>query len=386
MKPEKCAVLFLFLTCMAFPSMAEIHLGVGINHNQWDQQWLTSPTAEFGFSTKWFWLLSDATFGTYQPFQGNADKIMQIRASLTPMLRIPLFRPFYAGAGYGLVTRFGTKERTRSTGQLEKLDYIFNRGELRAVLGMGFVIKSHLKLYVKGGYHYIDNHNKYYSVTAGIGFLPSGKKDQPQTADKPDAETLRKNRILYESPPGTPEIFENRATPQDQPPPLPVKNTPAIHGPVKTVALVRADDIMINELNTSIEIALNHAGITSISWEKLEEEVREQMNRMSGHESDTFQELGIPSPDTPSGALNLAFIATRFIHFDAIIETHLRYIYREYGGEIVIHSAYIRMIDAKSGTLLWAVQYTDKEFGLRECQERVISDLLNALQKMEKSK
>ena len=327
-----------------------INLGMRICNNQWNNKWLITPAPEVSLSTRWFWIGADGTMGSYKPLVGRGGYIFQTRFSLIPMLRIPFIGPFFGAAGYGFSYTFRRVELENTDGKYEISSKEIGKGEIRAFLGMEIPISSKLKIYIKGGYSFINDNNRYFSASFGTSFIwPKSYSDKK----------------LYIKPPQK-ERAKTLATS--------IKRNLLI----KRVTFISSEDIITNELNTAIETALVNSGIKVFRWKTVRQNLVQYLDKQTGENN--INADNISSPVDTMTSFQIAVRASRLLKLDAIIKTHIRYTYKSYGAGIIVHSAYVKIIQPQSGEIIWATEYNPSNKSFLRCKQKLSKAVLQAVQ------
>lgn len=64
------------------------------------------------------------------------------------------------------------------------------------------------------------------------------------------------------------------------------------------------------------------------------------------------------------------------------IETSLRYTFKAYGGDVLVQSAYVRMIDLETGKVLWATDFNMQDASYRKCKQKLAEQTLAAIRQL----
>ena len=343
------AVALLFLLWFGYAN-GGINLGIRICNNQWNKKWLITPAPEVSLSTRWLWIGIDGTMGSYKPLVGSGGYVFQTRFSFSPMLRIPLLGPFFTAAGYGFSYTFRRVELESTDGKYKITSEETGKGEIRGFFGIEIPIFSRLKIYLKGGYSFIDDNNRYYSASLGTSFIwpnPSSNKKKGYT------KLLRKEEIKT--------------------PVLPTKKGLLI----KRVTFLSSEDLITSELNAAIETALVNSGVKVFSWRTVRENLVQHLRKQA--EENSINTDDISSPVDTMSSLQIAVEASQLLKLDAIIKTWIRYTYKSYGAGIIVHSAYVKIIRPHSGEIIWATEYNPSDKSFLRCKQKLSKEVLQAV-------
>jgi|GEM_PF-1101101 len=344
-----------------------VNLGFNVCNNRWNNHWLFTPAPEVSCSGRWFWIGVDGTLGSYTP--SNDGYIFQTRFSLMPMVRVPLVGPFFTAAGYGFSYVFCREEFKDANGDYQFTSHTDVGGEIRSFFGMEIPLFARMKIYTKGGYAFINKNHQYYFVSIGTSLV--WPKASVQKQKKINSILTEKNmqRSAVE------EEIENLAFQNiREQTPIKTERTDTKH--LTKVAIIGTNDPIINELNTAIEAALIKSEIPVYSWHKIKDMVEKRHQRISVETTQTTESL--PSLEFMS-PMDIALEGSQLMDLSVIIETQMRYSYKTYGGEILVNSAYARIIQPASGQVLWTTEYTNIHSKFVDVKKTLTTETTKAL-------
>jgi hypothetical protein len=350
-KRTRIALLFVLLF-QTLRVKGDVHVGLKTCNNQFDHSWVMTLAPEMALVWKWFSLGLDGTVATYTPSNAPENYQLQMRVSFYPLLRIPL-RRFFLETGYGISKTFVRDEIwTNNSGYRFTADETFH-GEFRTDAGCVIPMSDDYRLILKGGYAHQKKTDRFFFVSMGVGF----------------GAHKRAAAIAQESAP--PQVADIRP---------PVESLAS--SVLKNVSLIGGTDIISGELNAAIEAALVQSGIQVTSWEKIRTSVEEQFQKQAkaANPKSSFTSLFTDSLNN----MEIALYGSKLLPLDAIIETSIRYAYKTYGEDIIVQSAFMKMIDPPSGNIIWAAEYGSPDPSFIRCKQKLITDLLNAIKQQVK--
>ncbi|MBN1893321.1 hypothetical protein JW906_02455 [bacterium] len=341
--------VFLLPALLAIrPARADVLLGVRGCNNNWHQDWILVPAPEIALSSRFLFLSVDGTYALFTPSDPKIHYTIRTRNSILPGLRLP-FGPFFLSAGYGLALRFQRDEKLSPSGRFSFDSATSVHGAFRAGFGTGFSLSRSLSLVLKGEYDFVDRNDRGFAFAAGI---------------------LLKRKVLPVAI--VPEPDQEVREPEKPAPQEPVE----VRIRIRSVTFPETSDEIVNELNRALGIALIKAGIQMISWDKMK------------------AAAGLPAPSQPdefetdseSGFVEttdweIVSRASETLKCDGFIRTKVRYVYQSYGGDILINSAQLVLIDTRTGSVMWASEYQEQESSFSRCKERLSEELVRALAK-----
>jgi len=346
MHPKRIVLISITMLLNLSDVHGGINLGLRVCNNHWYNHWLITASPELSFSGRWFWIGVDGTFGSHEPTGGQEGRIYQSRWSFIPMLKIPLIGPLFTAAGYGLSSTFRREELEDADGEHRIVTQDKKQGELRGFLGVEIPLSSRVRVYLKGGYAFIDKNNQYYSISVGTSLI------WPKTTTP------------------TREIPESL--------PVEEKSTPSLPH-IKKVTILGTKDLIIGELNTAIEVAMSNSGIRVFNWKTIQESVEQHHDAQKKEIQEKGSDLSSSPPVGTLPPMDVALEAARLLKLDAIVKTQMRYTYETYGGEIIVNSAYVQIIQPDSGEMLWATEYLDSKHSFSQCKKKLSEYVIKAL-------
>ncbi|MBN2416739.1 hypothetical protein JXO52_12905 [bacterium] len=320
-------------------------------NNYWQDTWLITPAAEVTLTGRYLALSMDGTFGAVnEPSPGSVSRF-QSRASIMPLLRLPLYRSIFIGAGYGLTHVFRREDVISAAGTAEILNNHEFSGELRAEAGFGISFGGRLSLLVKGGYSRISDTQYTYYVSTGLLFKPGGL---------PVRETVAATAVPVELPVQSPELVplkeDSKSTArlivqkEKKEDKAHIKETPERTLLFTRATVIHTSDIIISEFNLFIESLLSERGVSIFDWNALDAVLREE---------DTY------AGDTAA----ISRVGRERFGIQAIVETALRYAYTDsYGGGIRVEHASVRILDTAGSRVIGVLNFDSGEAGLDVCK------------------
>jgi len=372
-------ILFCFLL-NTVPLISSITIGLRSCLNQWNKASGLTVAPELSYTWRWLCLSADVTYGQYT-IEGEETDHFRIRSSLVPLFKVTPVRPLCLSAGYGIAFLSGHSENDplNSSSRDEAFNHL--KGEFRSTIGFELSISANTLMTAKAGYNYISKDWHYLSFSLGLTF----QNDQ-QKVNLP----LSANRVAVK-----PLTQENETEGNNHRTLAPVDEirSSSIYsasqqsedsGPdrIQKIAVAKVNDIIQHEFNMAIETALVEDGFDVISWEILRKKVQDHTSLEELHRLQPGQNPGINNYATGYDNILIAMAAVDYMDLDAIFETTLRYQYKNYGGEILTDSAIIKLINAKTGKLLWAYTFDESSSPFHLCKEKIIKAALKTLKKL----
>jgi hypothetical protein len=353
LKGTRIAILF-FLVLRSWPVQGGVQIGLKACNNQFGRSWVMTPGAEMALAWKWFSLGLDGTFAAYTPSDALQDYQIQTRISFYPMLRLP-FRSLFAEAGYGVARTFTRDEIWTGESGYRFVSSETFHGEWRADAGCAIPMGDGYQVVLKGGLAYQNNANRFFFASMGVGF---GSQKHPATKIQPPGPLTDAGIAGSAEPP--------------------------IRSVLKNVTLIGGTSNISTELNSAIETALIRSGIQVTSWEKIRTTVEEhfQNQAKAANPKANFTSLFTDSLNN----LETAFYGSKLMPLDAVIETGIRYVYKAYGEDIIVQSAYAKIIDPVSGGIGWAAEYAAPDPAFSACKQKMIGDILGAIREYKNPK
>lgn len=351
MKQKKYLFLALFLVFNGYAG--ELYIGLNSANNQWEKKWVYTALPEIGISFKYMTLGMDGTFVGYSvdnPFhQGESDYIFRTRVSVHAMAQIPL-RNLFLQVGYGVASNFRREERCgidmNGIPQYNFTSFENFHGEFRMATGVKIPISSHYAFLLKGGMAQQEKQSRFFFAGIGLAIRPG------------NASTL---------PSVSPEQFS----------PNPTKS---LSTRLQRMSIIGARDQIHAEFNTAIEIALLKANVEVLAWEKLRLTVEEKMLQEARKIDPKFLKSALPIDSLSE--MEIGIRGAQEIPLDGLIQTNIRYFYKTYGGDVLVQNASVSIVDPQTGKVLWIKDYQFENLLLERCKERVISDLLHAIEQI----
>jgi hypothetical protein len=340
---NKKIVLIVLVFFLLFNRIhGEINLGLNLSNNHWHQKWKTTISPEISYSSNWFWVGVDRTITNYEIDNNNDSYVLYSRLSLIPMLRAPLGN-FFAAIGYGFSYTSRREEITEDNINYKITSSELYKGEIRGSFGVSLPVSSTMKFFIKSSYSYINKNNQFYSISTGIS-LSYYKKSFLKDTKK----SITKNII-------------------------PVTQR------IKKISFISNKDKIINELNNTIEVALIRDGYQIIRFDKIRDSVYQLFK--SNQAEKLNKSNTIPLLEEMDD-LDIALKYSHLVDVDVIIQTNLRYNRKSYGGEILVKSAYIQILNPVSGEILWATEYNAPDSPLIRCKLKLSSEVKEAIKKI----
>jgi hypothetical protein len=320
-------------------AIGQVGIGLRLCNNKWDNQWIISAAPEITFSTKWFYLSMDGTYGYFHPSDEPQNTIFQARASMVPMFKATM-GPLFLAAGYGIGHHFRREDRVYENGTTEIIEKNTIAGEARLLLGLQIKITNHLSGIIKGGYNYINEEHSYYSGSMGIEFH-FGSHSKHQT--RPEISSSASGNLG--------ETNNKRSF---------------------NFIFLKSEDPVVTEINKSIEGILIEKHHDIYNWSNLQQKVLE---------TDTTDDAERTVHLMP--AIELATKGASLLNIDYIIDTQVRYGYKTYGGEIFVQFASLRIIKAQDGLVAWSVNLDGSNRKLKTVKDILNETIKNQIQKLQ---
>lgn len=342
--------LFLILNGYA----GELYIGVHGANNQWGEKWVYTFLPEIGIGFKYWTLGMDGTlagYSVYNPLtQGESDYLFRTRVSLYSMLRIPL-RNLFLQVGYGVASNFRREERY-GLSENELPQYTFTsfenfHGEFRMATGLCIPISPHYALLLKGGMAQEEKKSRFFFGGIGIAIRPGNGSS-------------------------------HASLPSIQFSPVPEKS---LSTRLHRIAVIGTREQIHEEFNTAIELALLKANVEVLAWEKIRMTVEEKMLQEARKIDPKYPKSALPIDSLSE--MEIGIRGAQEIPLDGLIETRIRYIYKSYGGDILVQNASVNIVDPNTGKVLWIKDYQFQNLLFERCKERVISDILHAIEEIE---
>lgn len=355
MQQNKIVQFLLFLVCcnLLFASTT-VQFGMKMSNNQTIDYWLLTPSAEIEFGSRRLCLSLDGWVGTYTPaLDANGYTVMS-HFSAIPMVRIP-YKRFVASAGYGLSNIYRREEIHNAGGNLLITSGQIQHGALKAHLGYLIPYQSNLSIVLKTGYSYVDKNLS--SFSAGLGIEFSGTSNQSAPVD-------RRKIVAYQT------TISEQAPEKNPEPVRPIK------AKLSRFCIIENSDKVVNELNSTIEVVLIQSGMQVIAWNKILEAYNQNASK-----ADKIVSASGEVPRPPTG-MQIALETCKMMELTTAIETSLRYTFKAYGGDVLVQSAYVRMIDLSTGNVLWATDFNMQDASYRKCKQKLAEQTLEAIQRL----
>jgi len=352
MKLKSVVLWMLFLVIHAHAE--ELYIGFHVANNQWGKKWVSTPLPEIGISFQYLALGMDGTlagYSVYNPLtQGESDYLFRTRVSLYSMLQIPVRNLFFQ-LGYGVASNFRREERycviENEIPQYHFTSFENFHGEWRMAGGVRIPVSPHYALLLKGGMVQQEKHCRFFFGGIGIAIRP-------------------RNGSAPISMPSVP--FS----------PLPEKS---LSTRLHRIAVIGTRDQIQAEFNTAIELALLKANVEVVAWEKLRLAVEEKMLQEARKWDPKYPKSALPMDSLSETEIGIR--AAQEIPLDGLIQTGIRYFYKTYGGDVLVQNAWVSIVDPQTGKILWIKDYQFENLVLERCKERVISDLLHAIEQIQ---
>jgi len=354
MHRNKLFAIFLFTILLeSISAFASVQIGLKITNSKTHNYWLLTPSPDLELSGRWLSLSLDGMVGSYKPPADADGFVILSKFSVVPMVQLRIKRMFVS-AGFGFTNIFRREELHDPDGNLSITSGQIQRGEFRTHLGFRIPFKPNLAMVLKTGYSYIDK--QYQSISAGLNMeftlFPSvgiGKplipKEETGKTEKPRASALH---------------------------PVPA----AVHADFSQVCVVEDQDRVVNELNNAIEVAMIQAGVQVISWKKILSTVLPNATVAVSTISNAKE------TDRVSSGMQIALQQYKQLGITTAIETSLRYTFKAYGGDVLVQSAYVKMIDLATGNLLWGTDFNMQDASLVRCKQKLAEQTIAAMKQL----
>lgn len=338
-------IWFLLYTVTAGYAQTGVYAGLKGCNNYWQKNWLMTPAAEVTLTGRYIALSMDGTFGAFNAPSPGAVSFFQSRASIVPLLRLPVFKSFFISAGYGLTHVFRRDDLISGTGAADIVNTSEFSGELRAESGLGFSLGSRMSLLVKGGYSYITGTNYAFYVSTGLLFKSGGRGHAAATAAPqqlpPPAPLKQESQSL--AAPAEKKTDEKKTNEEEKEP-----GEPELH--FRKAAVIHASDFIIAEFNVFIESLLAERGVTIFDWNVLNTVLKDQE---------------IYPEDTGT----VSRIAKDRFGIQAVVETALRYAYTDsYGGGVRVAHASVRILDTAGSRVIGVLTFDSGDASFDACK------------------
>lgn len=329
----------------------EFFIGFHGANNQWQKKWVYTALPEIGIAFKYLTLGMDGTvagYSLYNPFtQGESDYLFRTRVSLYSMLQIPL-RALFLQVGYGVASNFRREERYEFN-ENEVLQYNCTsfenfHGEFRMAIGLRIPLSPHYAIFLKGGMAQQEKKTRFFFGGIGVAIRPGNVS--ASSSHSPIQVSL------------TPEK------------PLSTR--------LHRIAVIGTLDQIHGEFNTAITLALLKANVEVLAWEKIQLAVEEKMLQEARKLDPKYPKSALPIDSLSE--MEIGIRGAEEIPLDGLIQTRIRYFYKTYGGDILVQNASVNIVDPKTGKILWIKEYQFENLLFERCKERVISDLLHAIE------
>lgn len=344
---QRILIPALLIGLLTINAHADVFLGVSLANNRWQNQWVYSYAPEIAISGKWYWISMDFTKGKLGQLNNQPGDIVQSRWSLVPMLKVDVWGPFFIAAGYGMSHTFRQEELYNNTGFVDNLVSKKYFGEARGIAGIKVQLFKDLAIVAKGGVSYIDKNHYYLSASIGACLtIPTRSDGQPRPA-RP-ATTSRKMETNLSQ--------DNRQ-----------------------FVIVGSKDLVIRELNAAMEVALLESGMHVRSWDKVRDRVLRQTRDRSKSTVSDLLKNDIVTMNENAMPIDIALEGARILNLDAVIESQLRYSYKDFGSEVTVHAASVRIVQPNSGEILWAREYSKPKTSFAKLKKLVANDIISVL-------
>ncbi len=354
MHQKKSFYIFLFAALFGiFPAFASIQIGLKMTNSKTHNYWLLTPAPDLEFSGRWLSLSIDGIIGTYIPPADAAGFVMFSKFSAVPMVQLRIKRMFIS-AGFGFSNIFRREELHGTDGNLSITSGQIQRGEFRTHLGFRIPLKPNLSLVLKTGYSYIDK--QYQSMSGGMNV----------------------EFILFPSAVnGMSPILKTAAVGNEKPKKSVVQPLPVtVHPDFSRVCIVENQDKVVNELNEAIEVALIQAGVQVMSWKKILLAANPNGTVAVSTSSNSNE------TDKTTAGMEIALQNYKPLGITTAIETSLRYTFKAYGGDVLVQSAYVRMVDLLTGNLLWGTDFKMQDASLLRCKQKLAEQTVAAIKQL----
>lgn len=348
-RPSVLRFLALLVPMAGLVSAAEWRAEALVCNYDLKEGWVMAPAAGIAAGWKWLSIGADASVGAFTPANLPGDYRHFTRASLIPMLRLPISRFFIqSGCGFSAATE---RRQIWTGGESYRFESseLF-RGEFRGEAGISVPFLDVHSLILKGGVSSSGKNARFFYAGMGLGLSPTRTR-RPSAGDAPSPSVERLSQ--------------------------------AARSGVRSAVVVGGNDDVSMRFNTAIESALIRNGIDVISWDQLKASVDDRL-RSEAKAANPKTFINRLFTDSLSVA-QLAFLAASTQPLDAVIETGVQYAIRTYGEEPVIHSSRIRLIVPETGAVVWSATFDSPDPSFDHHAETVIRGLMNALPRVRKA-
>ncbi len=339
----------VFILCVPTLFSADFSLGLKVSNNRWQKTWLFTPAPEFTISYRLLALQVDGTLGTYETVKSVNTFSIQSRFSMIPMIQLTP-GPLVFRLGYGLSYKYLRNESQIASDQYQFFSTKKWEGEFRCSGGISVPVYKNIKINLMGGYDFIDEDNYAFFATGGLSFIAGFQPAAPQ-----QKTTFMQPKTLKESKQQSSQL--------------------KLATPIKTISIIKQQDPVFMELNTTIESAFMSNGIEVINWDKLKMDVQNALKQDTSliKPDDDFESLR-------TNDIQLAAFASKIMPIDAIVQTQLYYDYETYGKDIFVQSASIKLIQPQTGQLLTIIQYDGNRTPFAAFKKKVTEDITRLLE------
>ncbi len=349
MQYKRLASLFIVvLFVSALPCSGALYLGVKMSNTQTHDYWLVTPSPECGASYRWGSLVADGIWGSYAPSEDSEGMITLSRLSLTPMIRLP-WKNTFISAGYG-VSGISRRSEMHDHGALSIISTNKVSGTLRCNAGISLPFRPHVWGTVTAEYLHVDKQFRSFSIGLGVAVSPG--PSGVQVASSVLKEEIRRAEKLFEIPE--------------------LKPMPRVSLGISKVCVIRNTDPIANELNSAIEVALIQAGFQVISWDKVASGAEQPLPSLSPNQ-------GEGNADPLARAIQIALKKHASLDFSTAVMTSLRYTFKAYGGDVLVQSAYVKIMDLATGNVLWAGDFNSPDASFLRCKQKLSEQTVLAL-------
>jgi hypothetical protein len=346
------SLIITVLLLTALPCLGSLHLGIKVANTQTHHYWLLTPSPECGVGNRWICFIADGISGTYTPKEDPEGFIMVTRYSLTPMVRLP-WKQLFLSAGYGVSGVFRRAELHAPSGALLVTSVQSVQGTFRANAGFRIPLKPDLSCTIGAEYLYIDRKFRSFSVGAGVAVSP-GRTGKTEKSAGPREEIRRAERLFE-----TPDI----------------KPAPRDRINISKICVIRNMDPIADELNSAIEVALIQAGYQITHWDKITSGVEPPLPSLSPSSNEG-------NADGSARGLQIALEKHASLNFSTAVVTSLRYTFKAYGGDVLVQSAYVKIIDLSTGDVLWAGDFNVPDASFIRCKQKLSEQTVMALKSL----
>jgi hypothetical protein len=341
--------IIVVLMVTALPCYGALYLGVKMSNTQTHDYWLVTPSPECGASCRWGSLVADGFWGSYAPSEDPEGMITLSRISLTPMIRLP-WKNTFISAGYGVSGISRRSVMHDDDGALSISSASRFQGTLRCNAGIRLPFRPHAWGTVTAEYLYVDKQFRSFSIGLGVAVSP-GPSDV-QVASAVPNEEIRRAEKLFEIPE--------------------LKPMPRVSLGISKVCVIRNADPIANELNSAIEVALIQAGFQVISWDKVASGAEQPLPSLSPNP-------GEGNADPQARAIQIALKKHASLDFSTAVMTSLRYTFKAYGGDVLVQSAYVKIMDLATGNVVWAGDFNASDASFLRCKQKLSEQTVLAL-------